>query len=605
MTSKKISQFYFNQLKSSKLFWISIILLGILPIALISLIYLINNNYYSVIYYYCLGLFIVMVMKISMLSYLVSSNNIHNSVDFDLLTESVSRNKIFWSKFKVISIIEFSTIAINTFFGGCIAAAISRNGGEIATVFLINLFGESLLAILFIFLCLFITYKFSKIVSTTINTWLGIIIPALSLISHTALISPSNSLEYQDNQKQQYQNIVILDKNKNVTNEYIGIKNNYKIQDYSSNTISDYTDSITRVNFGANFNVGDWFFSPFYVIGKNHLTTYQNINDVNNLNQNGYMGSLIRFNLKQEKLLNSNYSFENIASNNIGDVNIFKLSSKELFNEIYKGLDSINNSSTSLSLTNQNLVQSLLVKLQREPIWIKSDFDSSEISTINSLIGMSNKECNIFYYIFKNIDYVLDFVPNIFDEISLKYSQPVGNLLKYLYTDNKSIWNIESFQGFVTSAEIDKKYGNIKVKDPLSKPLQKDLDFVKNYYLKFETNGIKILSSDYTYKDSLNKSISIGGSQITNQLELSNYVDQISTLQELENLSNVIQQNIATPYIFNPSANVVDLNSYDFFATTYNITWFEGAEVIFGLYFVAMVVACYVFWRKSVTTNYR
>ena len=141
--------------------------------------------------------------------------------------------------------------------GSSIAAILANDLPQSTTIFLINFFGEFLLSIFFVFLFLFITYKFSRIASTMINTLVLVAIPALSLISHILLLSPNNSMEYSDSQKYQYQNIVILDKNKKISQQYIAVKQNYKIQDYTENNISNFDDSITQINFGSNFNVGD------------------------------------------------------------------------------------------------------------------------------------------------------------------------------------------------------------------------------------------------------------------------------------------------------------------------------------------------------------
>lgn len=601
----KISRFYFNQLKSSKLFWSLFIVLLPLPIVAVTGLYFINNNYYSVVYYYCLILFVLMLIKLIFLCYLVSANNIKNSVDFDFLTESVSRKKIFWSKLKVIFSIELFTVCFNSIIGSSIAAILANNSSESTTIFLINFFGEILLAIFFVFLFLFISYKFSRIASTMINTSIMIVIPVLSLVSHIALLSTNNSMQYNDSQKYQYQNIVILDQNKKVEKDYIAVKTNYKVQDYTDNQISDFQNSITQTNFGSNFNIGDWFFATFYVIGKNTLDFSNNYNAINNLNQNGYSGSLVRFNLQQQKVLQQAYDTNLIASNNLGDVNIFDLTSEQLINAIYSALDYLETLNSTLSIKDQNSIQSLLVDLQKQPLWIKDYFSTNEVSTVQALYGLSSsKQCNIFHYIFQERDYINQFIPNIFNLISQKYCQALGDLMKYLYFDNNAIWNFESFQGFVTSADIDKKYGSIKVKDKMAPPLASDLDFMKNNYIKYVDNTFKVLCNDYTYQDiDISK---ITNQNITTQAQWSDYVNNnVVTLADLDNLSNTIQQINQNVYVFNSSPNVVDVDSYEFFGTPTNTAWLSWSDVLFGLYFPILIVSCYVFWRKSINTNYK
>ncbi|MDE5553069.1 MAG: hypothetical protein K2I67_00795, partial [Malacoplasma sp.] len=559
------------------------------------------NNYYSVLYYYSLILFVIMLIKLVLLTYLVSANNIKNSVDFDFLTQSVSRKKIFWSKLKVISLVSLVTISFNSILGSSIAAILVKDLLQSTTIFLINFFGEFLLSIFFVFLFLFITYKFSRIASTMINTLVLVAIPALSLISHISLLSPNNSMEYSDSQKYQYQNIVILDKNKKISQQYIAVKQNYKIQDYTENNISNFGDSITQTNFGSNFNVGDWFFSPFYVIGKNTLDFSKNYNAIDSLNQKGYSGSLVRFRLRQEKVFQQTFTNDLIASNNLGDVNIFELSNDQLVQAIYRALDYIDSSTTTLDIKNQNLVESLLVDLQKNPLWLKDYFSSEEIATVLALYGFAAKECNIFYYIYQEINYVNQFIPNIFSLVSQKYSKALGDLMQYLYFDNKAIWNMDSFQGFITSAEIDKKYGSIKVKDKMSPPLESDIDFVKNTYVKYADNTFKVLSKDYTYQ---NINLSRFGN-IQNQQQWDQYVDSVTTLADLDSISSKIQQTSQNAYIFNTSPNVIDINSYEFFGIPDNVAWISWSDVIFGLYFPVLIVSSYIFWKKSINTNYK
>lgn len=601
----KITKFYFNQLKASKLFWGLLTTLLPLPIIAVVGLYFVNNNYYSVVYYYCLILFVIMLIKLILLCYLVSANNIKNSVDFDFLTESVSRKKIFWSKLKVISSIELFTICFNAIIGSSITAILVNNLPESTTIFLINFFGEILLAIFFIFLFLFITYKFSRIASTMINTSIMVVIPVLSLVSHIALLSTNNSMQYDGSQKYQYQNIVILDSNKKIEKDYIAIKTNYKVQDYTANEISDFNNSITQTNFGSNFNIGDWFFSPFYVIGKNTLDFSNDYNAVNNLNQNGYSGSLVRFSLQQQKVLQQAYDTNLIASNNLGDVNIFELSSDQLINAIYSALDYIETLNSTLSVKDQNAIQSLLVNLQQEPIWTKDLFSSAEVATLLALYGLSSKQCNIFHYIFEEKDYVKQFIPNIFNLIAQKYCQALSDLLQYIYFNNNAIWNFQNFQGFITSADISTKYGSIKVKDLLSAPLASDLDFVKNTYIKYVDGSFKVLCNDYSYQD-IDLSKIFVNQNITNQADWDNYVNNnVITLADLNNLSDTIQQTSQNIYIFNTSPNVVDINSYEFFGTPVNVPWLSWSDILFGLYFPILIVSCYVFWKKSITTNYK
>lgn len=601
----KITKFYFNQLKASKLFWGVLTTLLPLPIVAVVGLYFVNNNYYSVVYYYCLILFVIMLIKLILLCYLVSANNIKNSVDFDFLTESVSRKKIFWSKLKVISSIELFTICFNAIIGSSITAILVNNLPESTTIFLINFFGEILLAIFFIFLFLFITYKFSRIASTMINTSIMVVIPVLSLVSHIALLSTNNSMQYDGSQKYQYQNIVILDSNKKIEKDYIAIKTNYKVQDYTANEISDFNNSITQTNFGSNFNIGDWFFSPFYVIGKNTLDFSNDYNAVNNLNQNGYSGSLVRFSLQQQKVLQQAYDTNLIASNNLGDVNIFELSSDQLINAIYSALDYIETLNSTLSVKDQNAIQSLLVNLQQEPIWTKDLFSSAEVATLLALYGLSSKQCNIFHYIFEEKDYVKQFIPNIFNLIAQKYCQALSDLLQYIYFNNNAIWNFQNFQGFITSADISTKYGSIKVKDLLSAPLASDLDFVKNTYIKYVDGSFKVLCNDYSYQD-IDLSKIFVNQNITNQADWDNYVNNnVITLADLNNLSDTIQQTSQNIYIFNTSPNVVDINSYEFFGTPVNVPWLSWSDILFGLYFPILIVSCYVFWKKSITTNYK
>ena len=597
----KIASFYFNQLKKSKLFWIIILLLLPIPTIAVIGLYFINNNYYSVLYYYSLILFVIMLIKLVLLTYLVSANNIKNSVDFDFLTQSVSRKKIFWSKLKVISLVSLVTISFNSILGSSIAAILVNDLPQSTTIFLINFFGEFLLSIFFVFLFLFITYKFSRIASTMINTLVLVTIPVLSLISHILLLSPNNSMEYSDSQKYQYQNIVILDKNKKISQQYIAVKQNYKIQDYTENNISNFDDSITQINFGSNFNVGDWFFFPFYVIGKNTLDFSKNYNAIDGLNQKGYSGSLVRFGLRQEKVFQQTYTNDLIASNNLGDVNIFELSSDQLVQAIYSALDYIDSSTTTLDIKNQNLVESLLVDLQKNPLWLKDYFSSEEIATVLALYGLSAKECNIFHYIYQERNYVKQFIPNIFSLVSQKYSKALSDLMQYLYFDNKAIWNMDSFQGFIISAEIDKKYGSIKVKDKMSPPLASDIDFVKNTYVKYTDNSFKVLSKDYTYQ---NIDLSRIGN-IQNQQQWNQYVDNVITLADLDSISSKIQQTSQNAYIFNTSPNVIDINSYEFFGVPDNVAWISWSDVIFGLYFPVLIVSSYIFWKKSINTNYK
>ncbi|RXY96575.1 hypothetical protein D8X55_03385 [Malacoplasma penetrans] len=533
------------------------------------------------------------------MTHIISTNNIRNSIDFDLITQSVSRNKIFWSKVQVISFIQFVTILFNTLVGGTISVAISNNVGEYTTIYLINFFGEILISAFFIFLFLFLSYRMSNITSIITNFLVVCVIPGLSLVSH--LILPvSNSMEYSSSQKYQYQNINILDSNRNITNEYVAIKTNYAIRDYSQNLSSNFSSSITQLSFWSNINIADWFFSPFYVIGKDHLNFKDDYNKINSLNKNGYSGSLVRFALDEQRLNSESYSNDYISNNNFGDINIFKLSQDELKQEIFNSLDYLSRLNSVVSLNDSAQLNSLTSIVKNNQIWNQNLFSSNELNTILSLYGY-NEGTNLFHYLYKNKEFVRDQIPNIFDFISQKYNSFLSDLINYLYFDNNAIWNIDTFQGVLTSQEMREKYTDIKTKNQLAAPVVSDLQFVKNTYVKHDGSGFKILSQNYTYTDI---DLTRVDSSITSQTDWENYVDKLISLTDLDNLVNTLQQIQPNAYLFYSSANTSDINSYDFFGLPKNETWFTFSTVIFGLYIPSLFIVCPLFWKFSVSKNF-
>lgn len=599
MKSINVTKLYFQQLKKSYVFWFVISFLFLIPVTAIVSLYFVNNNYYSVLYYYCLILFVVMLLKIILMTHIISTNNIRNSIDFDLITQSVSRNKIFWSKVQVISFIQFATILFNTLVGGSISVAISNNVGEYTTIYLINFFGEILISAFFIFLFLFLSYRMSNITSIITNFLVVCIIPGLSLVSHLILPS-SNSMEYSSSQKYQYQNINILDSNRNITDEYIAIKTNYAIRDYSQNLSSNFSSSVTQLSFWSNINIADWFFSPFYVIGKDHLNFKDDYNKINSLNKNGYSGSLVRFALDEQRLNSESYSNDYISNNNFGDINIFKLSQDELKQEIFNSLDYLSRLNSVVSLNDSAQLNSLTSIVRNNQIWNQNLFSSNELNTILSLYGY-NDGTNLFHYLYKNKEFVIDQIPNIFDLISQKYNSFLSDLINYLYFDNNAIWNIDTFQGILTSQEMREKYTDIKTKNLLAAPVASDLQFVKNTYVKHDGSGFKILSQNYTYTDI---DLTRVDSSIVSQTDWENYVDKLISLADLDNLVNTLQQIQPNAYLFYSSANTSDINSYDFFGLPKNQTWFTFSTVIFGVYIPSLFVVCSLFWKFSVSKNF-
>ena len=90
-----ISKIYFKQLKSSKVFISLFSISIILNLAANIGLYYINNSYYSVMFYLIAVLVLLMLIRLFILTIYVGSNNLRNNLDFDFITRSVTKNKIF------------------------------------------------------------------------------------------------------------------------------------------------------------------------------------------------------------------------------------------------------------------------------------------------------------------------------------------------------------------------------------------------------------------------------------------------------------------------------------------------------------------------------
>lgn len=551
-----------------------------------------------------------MLIRIFVLTVYVGLNNLRNNLDFDFITRSISKNKIFWNKFKVILIMEFIAIISNTIIYLITTAILSSSNQEIITLFLCSLFGEALLSLFFIPIFLLVAYRIKFLKSIMLLLGISIIIPLLSFISHMFLLSDSNLLKYNQNQKYQYQRFSQLDSNNVVVNNYIGIKNNYSIIDYKENVNSDFYNSITNTNIGSNFIFTDWFFASFYSIAKNNLGYENNFSALVDLNDNGFSGSLVRFKLPQEKLFVDNNQF-NYVNSNLTDVNIFSLNSNSLKTNILSSLKNIINSEIVINLNDENEINFLNSKITNNSIWVKTNFTEKEINTILYLYGLKNDDANILYYVYKNIDYVQKFVPDIFEFIQTNTNQSLANLLSFLYTNTISIWNIEIYQSLITSNEILNKYPSVYVRDNFLSPKPIDIDFIKNNYLLFNdtnTTEVRILQKNGSYQVYPITSLSnIGIKDVNSTQSWLTYVDNnIKTLADInrvcETIKSIDSNNI---YELIPSPNVFDINSYSYFSKPISVGWIEFSDILLGLYFIVTPFVYYVSWKYSVNKNFK
>ncbi|WP_412031956.1 hypothetical protein [Malacoplasma muris] len=550
-----------------------------------------------------------MLIRLFILTIYVGSNNLRNNLDFDFITRSVTKNKIFWSKYKVILMMEIIAIIVNAIIYIIPTAILANSTNEIITLFFSSFFGEFLLSLFFIPLFLVICYRLKYLKSIMLMLIVSIVIPLLSLISHLFLHGDNNSLSYNQNQKYQYQNFSKLDKNNNIVDNYIGIKNNYSIQDYKQNTNNDFYNSITTTNIGTNFIFTDWFFSPFYTIGKNHLLHEKDFDTIVDLNNNGFSGSLVKFKLPQYKLFNneSNYSYVN---SNLTDINIFELNAEELKNQIINSINNVINSNIVVNLKDNNEVNFLYSKVSNNTIWIKENFTEKDINTILYLYGLKNNDANVLYYVYKNIDYIQKFIPDIFEYVKTNISESMSQLLLFLYTNTVSIWNMEIYQSLISNSEIINKFPSVYVRDNFSLPKSSDIDFVKNVYLLLQDNAteVRILQKNGSYKAyPITNLQNIGIKNVNSQQTWITYVDNnIKTLADLISICDAIKSiDSNNIYELIPSDNIFDINSYSYFSKPISVGWLEFSDVLLGLYFIVTPIVCLASWKYSITRNFK
>lgn len=600
-----LQKIYLKQLIKSPLFLFTFSLTFLINIGCFVGLYYINNNYYSVLYYLIIVLLVTMFIKLLLLVTYVSLNNIRNNLDFYFITKSVSKNSIFWNKFSIILIIELCSVIINSIISVIIFASLNANNSEIATIFLMTFFGEILLSLFFIPLLILISYRIGFLKAVMTMLILPILIISTSVISHLFLTDKSNSLKYNNNQQYQYQRFVEIDQNNKVVDNYVGIKKNLQISDFKENLDSNFKYSITKTNQASNFILTDWFLSPFYTIAKNNLDYSTNDSIMYELNNNGYSGSLIRYKLNETRLQNKDSSIYKYANSNFNDKNIFVLNSSELVEEVVLTINNISNLNSVIDLNNEMEVNSLKSKLENTNLWVVEQFSQKEINTILNLYGYS-EDFGTLYYLYKNIDMFNSYVPTLFDDISKSTNNAIGELIKFLYTNNIAIWNMEIYQPFINQKEVSNLYSNLKVYDKYSKPNTNDIEFLKSVYVVFNnSNKFKVLQQDGSYVDydvTLLNNIDINN--VTTSEQWIEYVDtNIINLADLQNLVENIQSLDTTKiYQFVPTYNVYDINSYSIFYKPELIGYLESTDTLFSLYFVFMplnLVLCWYFSKEK------
>lgn len=573
---KKVFLFHWHQIRNSKIFIISFILVNLLPI-LVLLPLVLVADFYSLSYLYSLIIVFVSVFFNFFFIYKLFIINSSNFIDILMISKSIDKKKIFLIRIFYI----FISLLISSFIQSIISVIIISSSSWSAitlNVWLMIFFGQIIIGSFFISIFLFIGIKLSPVLFVSLNSCITLLFLVTSILGNALLMNPiqNNSLTYDVKNNYNYQAISNID---NLSDKRIGITRNW------SSNINTYSDLENSINFSYNTiqaMPGLWVMSPMQLIFANNNVYGNDYNFLMNHSPNNYQFSMNKLILVDEQKNTDYFKTDNkYTTYRIGDTNLFELKNYELETKISQVVKDVYN---NFSIQNKDIsVLSLLnEELNNNDLWNVSSTINEHKSLLFALLGLDVKY-NSLYYLFRDFDYFYKNSPYIFDSIASSTNKEFSEITNILWTSTKTKNNLYNLNYFGKKEEIEEIYPSLLVENGLEKPNIIDIDFFKNYLIKFDNqNSCKVLNKEGNYINFNIKNIS---DTISNQNDWISFVDENSlNLNSLKNLYSEIRKITSSLYDVSFNKNYEETNKFYSIFKVKQVSWFDMSWLITVLF---------------------
>ncbi len=494
-----------------------------------------------------------------------------------MISKSIDKKKIFLIRIFYI----FISLLISSFIQSIISViiiALSSWSAITLNVWLMTFFGQIIIGSFFISIFLFIGIKLSPVLFVSLNSCITLLFLVTSILGNALLMNPiqNNSLTYDVKNNYNYQAISNID---NLSDKRIGITRNW------SSNINTYSDLENSINFSYNTiqaMPGLWVMSPMQLIFANNNVYGNDYNFLMNHSPNNYQFSMNKLILVDEQKNTDYFKTDNkYTTYRIGDTNLFELKNYELETKISQVVKDVYN---NFSIQNKDIsVLSLLnEELNNNDLWNVSSTINEHKSLLFALLGLDVKY-NSLYYLFRDFDYFYKNSPYIFDSIATSTNKEFSEITKILWTSTKTKNNLYNLEYFGKKEEIEEIYPSLLVENELEKPNIIDIDFFKNYLIKFDNqNSCKVLNKEGIYINFNIKNIS---DTISNQNDWISFVDENSlNLNSLKNLYAEIRDNTSSLYDVSFNKNYEETNKFYSIFKVKQVSWFDMSWLITVLF---------------------
>ncbi|MDE5545431.1 MAG: hypothetical protein K2I76_02370, partial [Malacoplasma sp.] len=490
---KKVLFFHWHQILSSKIFIVSFALMNLLPL-LILLPLVLLADFYSLSYLYSLIIVFISVFFNFFFVYKLFIVNSSNFIDILMLSKSISKKQIFLVRIFYIFISLFISGFIQSIISVIIVAP-STWSGLTLNVWLMTFFGQIIIGSFFISIFLFVGVKLGSVLFVSLNSCIILLFLITSILGNALLVNPiqNNSLTYDVKNNYNYQ---VVSNINNPNEKRIGITRNWSSQ---INTYSDLKNSINFSYSTIQAMPGLWVMSPMQLIFANNNVYGNDYNFLTNHSPNNYQFAMNKLVLVDNQ---SNTDYFKVSSKyttyRIGDINLFELTNHELEQEISQVVKNVyddfliqNKDTNVLSLLNN--------ELNSNDLWNLSSTINTNKSLLSSLLGLNVKYSSL-YYLFRDFDYFYQNVPYLFDSIASYTNNEFSQITKILWTSVKTKNNLYNLNYFGNYEDIEQIYPNLLSENGLEKPNISDIEFFKNYLIKFDNQkNWKVLNKDGEY----------------------------------------------------------------------------------------------------------
>ncbi|MDE5767246.1 MAG: hypothetical protein K2H56_01720 [Malacoplasma sp.] len=579
---KKVFLFHWHQIINSKTFIISFVLVNLLPL-LILLPLVLATDFYSLSYLYSLIIVFASVFFNFFFIYKLFIVNSSNFIDILIISKSINKKQVFLVRIFYI----FISLLISSFIQSIISVIIvapSTWSALTLNIWLMTFFGQIIIGSFFISIFLSIGVKLSSILFVSLNSCITLLFLITSILGNALLVNPiqNNSLTYDVKNNYNYQ---VVSNINNSNDKRIGITRNWTSQ---INTNSDLKNSINFSYSTIQVMPGLWIMSPMQLIFANNNVYGNDYNFLINHSPNNYQFSMNKLILIDDQ---NNTDYFKVSSKyttyRVGDTNLFELTNHELEQEISQVVKNVYD---DFLIQNKdiNVLSLLNNELNSNDLWNLSQTINDNKSLLLALLGLDVKYSSL-YYLFRDFDYFYQNIPYLFDSISSYTNNEFSQITKSLWTLTQTKNNLYNLNYFGNYENIEQIYPNLLSENGLEKPNNSDVEFFKNYLIKFDSqNNCKVLNKNGEYIDFDIKNLD---NAISNQNDWNIFVETNSlNLNSLKKLYLDIRNNTNSLYGVSFTKNYQQLDKFYSLLKVEQVSWFDMSWLITTLFILIPII---------------